>query len=96
MDVAKKLVVSKNQLIEWRRHFHKYPELSFQEEKTSQFVFDILREIPCLEVSRPTKYSVMARLIGSDLVKLLRFVLTWMLFLFMKKMSLTLFLHIRV
>lgn len=34
MDVAKELVVSKNQLIEWRRHFHKYPELSFQEEKT--------------------------------------------------------------
>ena len=66
MDVAKKLVVSKNQLIEWRRHFHKYPELSFQEEKTSQFVFDILREIPCLEVSRPTKYSVMARLIGKQ------------------------------
>lgn len=64
MDVAKELVLSKNQLIEWRRHFHKYPELSFQEEKTSQFVFDILREIPYLEVSRPTKYSVMARLIG--------------------------------
>ena len=64
MDVAKELVLSKNQLIEWRRHFHKYPELSFQEEKTSQFVFDILREIPYFEVSRPTKYSVMARLIG--------------------------------
>ncbi|CAH2463537.1 MULTISPECIES: amidohydrolase [Bacillus] len=66
MDVAKELVLSKNQLIEWRRHFHKYPELSFQEEKTSQFVFDILREIPYLEVSRPTKYSVMARLIGKQ------------------------------
>jgi amidohydrolase len=66
MDVAKELVLSKNQLIEWRRHFHKYPELSFQEEKTSQFVFDILREIPYLEVSRPTEYSVMARLIGKQ------------------------------
>ncbi|MDG0962524.1 amidohydrolase, partial [Bacillus paranthracis] len=49
MDVAKELVLSKDQLVEWRRHFHKYPELSFQEEKTSQFVFDILRKIPCLE-----------------------------------------------
>ena len=66
MDVAKELVLSKDQLVEWRRHFHKYPELSFQEEKTSQFVFDILRKIPCLEVSRPTKYSVMARLIGKQ------------------------------
>ena len=54
----------KNQLVEWRRHFHKYPELSFQEEKTSQFVFDILRKFPYLEVSRPTKYSVMAKLVG--------------------------------
>ena len=33
MDVAKELVLLKNQLVEWRRHFHKYPELSFQEEK---------------------------------------------------------------
>ena len=33
MDVAKELVLSKDQLVEWRRHFHKYPELSFQEEK---------------------------------------------------------------
>lgn len=64
MDVAKELVLSKNQLVEWRRHFHKYPELSFQEEKTSQFVFDILRKFPYLEVSRPTKYSVMAKLVG--------------------------------
>src|SRR4029079_17904246 len=64
MDVAKEFVLSKNQLVEWRRHFHKYPELSFQEEKTSQFVFDILRKFPYLEVSRPTKYSVMAKLVG--------------------------------
>ncbi|WP_445662146.1 hypothetical protein [Bacillus sp. FSL R12-0069] len=36
MDVAKELILSKDQLVEWRRHFHQYPELSFQEEKTSQ------------------------------------------------------------
>lgn len=57
--------VAKEQLIEWRRHFHRYPELSFQEEKTSQFIYDTLQTIPHLEVSRPTKYSVMARLIGT-------------------------------
>lgn len=66
MDVAKELVLSKDQLVEWRRHFHKYPELSFQEEKTSQFVFDILQKIPYLEVSRPTQYSVMAKLVGKQ------------------------------
>lgn len=48
-----------------------YPELSFQEEKTSQFVYDILQTFPNLEVSRPTKYSVMARLIGAKPGKVL-------------------------
>ncbi|MDM5187163.1 amidohydrolase [Bacillus sp. DX4.1] len=66
MDVAEEIFLSKDQLIEWRRHFHMYPELSFQEEKTSQFVYDILQTIPHLEVSRPTKYSIMARLIGKQ------------------------------
>ncbi|MDM5153485.1 amidohydrolase [Bacillus sp. DX1.1] len=66
MDIAEEIFLSKDQLIEWRRHFHMYPELSFQEEKTSQFVYDILQTIPHLEVSRPTKYSIMARLIGKQ------------------------------
>ncbi|MDH2884904.1 amidohydrolase [Bacillus cytotoxicus] len=64
MDIVNEQLLLKNQLIEWRRYFHKYPELSFQEEKTSQFVFELLQKNPHLEVSRPTKYSVMAKLIG--------------------------------
>lgn len=64
MDEVKESVLFKEQLIEWRRHFHRYPELSFQEEKTSQFIYDILQTIPHLEISRPTKYSIMARLTG--------------------------------
>ena len=52
-------------VITWRRHLHKHPELSFQEEKTAQFVYDTLCALGNLEVSRPTKTSVMARLIGS-------------------------------
>jgi amidohydrolase len=51
-------------VIRWRRHLHEYPELSFQEEQTSQFVFDTLSTFPNLELSRPTKTSVMARLVG--------------------------------
>ncbi|MFC7393162.1 M20 family metallopeptidase [Scopulibacillus cellulosilyticus] len=54
----------KSEVIEWRRYFHKYPELSFKEEKTSQFVFERLQTVENLEISRPTKTSVMARLIG--------------------------------
>lgn len=55
----------KKEVIEWRRHLHQNPELSFQEEKTSQFVYDALLSFGNLEVTRPTKTSVMARLIGA-------------------------------
>ncbi|MEH7461330.1 M20 family metallopeptidase [Bacillus thuringiensis] len=64
MDLSQEASISKEQLIQWRRHFHMYPELSYSEEKTSQMVYDILRTFPHLEVSRPARYSVMARLIG--------------------------------
>ena len=60
-----------NDVIAWRRHLHKYPELSFQEEKTAQFVYDTLCALGNLEVSRPTKTSVMARLIGRRTGKVL-------------------------
>ncbi|AEH46281.1 M20 family metallopeptidase [Parageobacillus thermoglucosidasius] len=54
----------KEEVIAWRRHLHANPELSFQEEKTAQFVYETLQSFGNLEISRPTKTSVMARLIG--------------------------------
>lgn len=62
---------TKEEVIKWRRHFHQYPELSFQEEKTAQYVYDTLQTFGNLEISRPTKTSVMARLIGSQPGKVL-------------------------
>lgn len=56
----------KSEVIGWRRYLHKYPELSFQEEKTAQFVYETLQNFGDLEISRPTKTSVMARLIGQQ------------------------------
>jgi amidohydrolase len=56
----------KEEVIGWRRYLHQNPELSFHEEKTAQFVFDTLQSFGNLELSRPTKTSVMARLIGSQ------------------------------
>ncbi|MEJ8547028.1 amidohydrolase [Brevibacillus borstelensis] len=56
----------KEQVIAWRRYLHQNPELSFHEKKTAQFVYDTLVSFGNLEVSRPTKTSVMARLIGSQ------------------------------
>lgn len=61
----------KEEVIQWRRYLHQYPELSFQEEKTSQFVYETLQSFGNLELSRPTKTSVMARLIGAQPGKVL-------------------------
>ncbi len=61
----------KEDVIRWRRHLHENPELSFQEEKTAQFVYDTLASFGNLKLSRPTKTSVMARLIGSQPGKVL-------------------------
>jgi amidohydrolase len=57
---------SREEVIGWRRYFHQYPELSFQEEKTAQFVYETLQTFGDLEITRPTKTSVMARLIGQQ------------------------------
>lgn len=54
----------KQQVVEWRRYFHKNAELSYQEENTSQFVYEMLQSFYGLEVSRPTRTSVVARLKG--------------------------------
>ena len=53
-------------VIKWRRYLHENPELSFQEVETSQFVYDTLKIFTSLEVSRPTKTGVVARLIGNQ------------------------------
>lgn len=57
---------TKEQVIAWRRHLHQNPELSFHEEKTSQFIYDTLQSFGNLEIFRPTKTSVVARLIGPE------------------------------
>ncbi|MFS0562122.1 amidohydrolase [Terribacillus sp. 179-K 1B1 HS] len=63
----------KQHLLEWRRHLHANPELSFQEERTSQFVYDTLASFGNLELSRPTKTSVMAKLKGAKPGKVIGF-----------------------
>ncbi|TYR81449.1 amidohydrolase [Priestia megaterium] len=60
-----------DQVKEWRRYFHRNPELSFKEENTSQFVFDQLMSFGELNVTRPTKTSVVASLVGKNPGKIL-------------------------
>jgi amidohydrolase len=56
----------KDTVTEWRRYLHQNPELSFQEVNTSQFVYETLESFGNLSVSRPTKTSVVARLVGDQ------------------------------
>lgn len=59
------------QVIQWRRYLHQHPELSFQESKTALYIEEILQTFGKLVVTRPTKTSVMARLIGKNPGKVL-------------------------
>src|SRR5215208_1805040 len=55
----------REEVVWWRRHLHRNPELSFHEKETSQFVYETLRTFGNLELSRPTPTSVVARLVGA-------------------------------
>src|SRR5215210_4983424 len=55
----------REEVVWWRRHLHRNPELSFHEKETSQFVYETLRTFGNLEISRPTPTSVVARLVGA-------------------------------
>ena len=64
LSPAKEAARVRDTVIRWRRYLHQHPELSFHEERTAQFVHDTLAEIGGLEITRPTKTSVVARLTG--------------------------------
>lgn len=53
------------QVIEWRRHLHRHPEVSFHEHETSAFVARTLEDLG-VEVSRPTETSVLGRLRAAE------------------------------
>ncbi|WP_083486369.1 M20 family metallopeptidase [Alicyclobacillus ferrooxydans] len=65
-QLDKKVEQVTEQVVAWRRYLHQHPELSFHEEKTAQFVYDTLSSFGNLELSRPTKTSVVAKLQGGQ------------------------------
>lgn len=54
------------QVIAWRRRFHQYPELSFQEVETTKFIVQEIEKLGNLEILRPTATGVVARLHGAE------------------------------
>nr|WP_141770395.1 amidohydrolase [Bacillus sp. MUM 116] len=54
----------KDEVITWRRHLHENPELSFQEVQTSEYVYNLLKDLSGFQVTRPTKTSVLGVLKG--------------------------------
>lgn len=50
LTIVQKAENISTQLINWRRHLHKYPELSFQEENTAKFIADELSKIDNITV----------------------------------------------
>ncbi|MCH6264699.1 M20 metallopeptidase family protein [Neobacillus citreus] len=71
VDIQKLIEAVEEEVIEWRRHFHENPELSFQEFETSNYVYEKLQSFGNIEVSRVTPTSVMGRLFGSQPGKVL-------------------------
>lgn len=52
------------QTVQWRRHLHRHAELSFQEYQTTSYLEERLLELGCMEIARPTKTGLVARIKG--------------------------------
>ncbi|WP_413998592.1 M20 metallopeptidase family protein [Flavobacterium sp. W1B] len=57
--------VPTDKVIEWRRHIHQNPELSFKEKNTSAYVEKILKSFGNISVQKPTATSLLGVLKGS-------------------------------
>jgi amidohydrolase len=51
-------------VIEWRRHFHQYPEPSFEEVKTTEYIIEQFKGLSDLSYERVSPTGVVARLNG--------------------------------
>ncbi|MGL4860341.1 MAG: M20 metallopeptidase family protein, partial [Enterobacteriaceae bacterium] len=61
------------QVIAWRRQLHQHPELSHQEHWTTRFLYQQLSALPGLEILRPAKTGLVARLRGGKPGKVIAF-----------------------
>lgn len=69
MDVEKIALASLDlhpRLVEWRRDFHRHPELGFEEERTQQVLFGILQEAGIADVHTVPPTGVLATIHGGN------------------------------
>ena len=62
--MSTKSLINEKHLIEWRRHIHQNPELSFEEVETSKFLYEKLESFGVYKLERLTPTSVIATLEG--------------------------------
>jgi len=62
MDIKK--MIDNEKLVNWRRHFHMYPEVSFEEHESTKYIIAQLEQYPGIEILRPTATGVVAVLKG--------------------------------
>lgn len=65
------------EIVEWRRHLHRHPELSFHEKETSAFIADKLAKFGIEVRKSGTGYGVLGILRGSGRGKPLFFARIW-------------------
>jgi hypothetical protein len=75
------------EMVTWRHHIHKHPELSFKEEMTSDYIASVL-ESNNIEMHRGMAVTgIVATIHGTKKARLLVFVLIWMHFQFKRGMT---------
>lgn len=62
MNIDEKLM---NEVVKWRHHLHQYPEISYNEYKTTEYIHELLSSFEGMEVSRPTETGVLGVLKGA-------------------------------
>lgn len=64
-NIEKSIEQIEKPVIEWRRHIHQHPELSFQEKNTVAYVDSLLKSFGNIQLTHPTPTSVLGILKGT-------------------------------
>lgn len=64
MNIEQMIIDIEHDVLQWRRHLHAHPDLSFDEQNTADYIAEQLQQFPQLTLTRPTSNSVVAELVG--------------------------------